>query len=112
MKKIIKYSSRALCLSLISGTVLLALLSLLRLMASGSSVALRIFAVVLFLLLCVLVVLGAASFALELIRRCRYARKYSAHCGRSCIVCPHFRICSDIGFEDEESSARTDAAQG
>lgn len=101
MKKLFMYTSRVLCVSFFSCALTLALLSLLRLMAVTSVPALRLLSAVLFLLVIILVIAGAISFIRELITRIRYARKYSAHCGHSCVFCSNFRICSGVGFVEE-----------
>ena len=100
MKKLLKYASRVLCVSFFSCALILALLSLLRLMASTAAPALRLLAAVLFLLVIILVITGAIS-------RIRFTRKHAPDCDSNCFFCPFYIFCA---AGNEESSAQTDAA--
>ena len=107
MKKLFTYTSRVLCVSFFACALILALLSLLRLMAVTSVPALRLLAAVLFLLVIVLVITGAISIIRELITRIRFTRKHATDCDSSCFFCPFYIFCS---AGNEESSAQADAA--
>ena len=107
MKKLLKYASRVLCVSFFACALILALLSLLRLMAATAAPTLRLLAAMLFLLVIVLVITGAISFIRELISRIRFTRKHAADCNSNCFFCPFYIFCS---ADNEESSAQADAA--
>lgn len=107
MKKLLKYTSRVLCVSFFACALILALLSLLRLMAVTSVPALRLLAAVLFLLVIILVITGAISLIRELISRIRFTRKHAAECNSNCFSCPFYIFCA---ADNEESSAQADAA--
>ena len=107
MKKLLKYTSRVLCVSFFACALILALLSLLRLMAVTSVPVLRLLAAVLFLLVIVLVIAGAISFIRELISRIKFTRRHATDCNSSCFFCPFYIFCS---ADNEESSAQVDAA--
>ena len=107
MKKLLKYTSRVLCVSFFACALILALLSLLRLMAVTSVPVLRLLAAVLFLLVIILVITGAISLIRELFSRIKFTRWHAADCNSSCFFCPFYIFCS---ADNEESSAQADAA--
>lgn len=107
MKKLFMYTSRVLCVSFFACALILALLSLLRLLAVTSVPVLRLLAAVLFLLVIILVITGAISLIRELISRIRFARRHATDCNSNCFFCPFYIFCS---ADNQESSAQADAA--
>lgn len=108
MKKLLKYASRVLCVSFFACALILALLSLLRLMAATAAPTLRLLAAMLFLLVIILVITGTISFICEFVTRIRFTRKHAPDCDSNCFFCPFYIFF--CAADNEESSAQTDAA--